>query len=387
MTLANIESPVDESYLDSVSSCLSPRIGVTDNNETSSPNKPENYCVSIVDIVGSTQIVSTIGNSRNVRNFYAIFINTMVNTLKSHQAKVIKTVGDGIISYFPDTADSTNSTAFENALKCCFAQIEQGHNINNMLKGDRLPSISYRVSADYGKLTRVQLNNFDNEDLFGSTVNFCSKINSHAPPNGIIIGSDLYQVIRSLRPVINNYIFNEYDSCYSGVGKYSYATYLVSRGQQRVINSVESLYGSLKGIKKCAFEGITKKILTPKILLIDDEIDDLLVLQNFLMLAGFEVKTFSSSREALRHYIEMEPSTYDLIISDIRMPELNGFQLYSKLRAVKSDVKILFATCLEIAEEMLTLLPDLKREQLIQKPIEKEKFIEIVKKNIVKSRM
>lgn len=105
------------------------------------------------------------------------------------------------------------------------------------------------------------------------------------------------------------------------------------------------------------------------------------------MLAGFEVKTFSSSREALRHYIEMEPSTYDLIISDIRMPELNGFQLYSKLRAIKSDVKILFATCLEIAEEMLTLLPELKREQLIQKPIEKEKFIEIVKKNIVKSRM
>ena len=85
MTLVNIESPVDESYLDSVSSCLSPRIGVTDNNETPSPNKPENYCVSIVDIVGSTQIVSTIGNSRNVRNFYAIFINTMVNTLKSHQ--------------------------------------------------------------------------------------------------------------------------------------------------------------------------------------------------------------------------------------------------------------------------------------------------------------
>jgi two-component system response regulator ChvI len=311
----------------------------------------------------------------------------MVNTLKRHNAKVIKTVGDGIISYFPDTADSTNSTAFENVLECCFAQIEQGHSINNMLKGDRLPSISYRVSADYGNLTRVQLNNFDNEDLFGSTVNFCSKINTHAPPNGIIIGSDLYQVIRSLRPVINNYIFNEYDSCYSGVGKYSYATYLVSRGQQRVINSVESLYGSLKGIKKCAFEGIGKKIPTPKILLIDDEIDDLLVLQNFLMLAGFEVKTFSSSREALRHYIEMEPSTYDLIISDIRMPELNGFQLYSKLRAVKSDVKILFATCLEIAEEMLTLLPDLKREQLIQKPIEKEKFIEIVKKNIVKSRM
>jgi CheY-like chemotaxis protein len=385
MTSANITSRVDKFYNDSVSSCLSPRIKLIDNNQTSSTNKPENYCVTVVDIVGSTQIVSTIGNPKNIRNFYAIFINTMVNTLKRHHAKIIKIVGDGIISYFPETADSTNSTAFENVLECCFSQIEQGDSINNMLKDDRLPSISYRVSADYGKLTRVHLDYFDNEDLFGSTVNFCSKINSHAPPNGIIIGNDLYQILRSLRPDINNYVFKQFDSCYCGLGKYSYGTYLVSRGrqQQRVISSVESLYGSLKGIKKCGFEGITKKTPPRKILLIDDEIDDLFVLQNFLTLEGFEVKTFSSSREALRHYLETEPSTYDLIISDIRMPELNGFQLYSKLRAVKHDVKILFSTCLQIAEEMLTLLPDLKPEQLIQKPVEKEKFIEIVKKNVL----
>jgi two-component system, OmpR family, response regulator ChvI len=383
MTSANITPPVDGFYQDHVISNMSPEIKAIDNNEVSFTNKPENYCISIVDIVGSTRIVSTIGGSKNVRNFYATFINTMVNTLKKYRAKVIKTVGDGIISYFPDTVDSTNTMAFENVLECCFAQTEQGYNINDLLKEDRLPNISYRVSADYGKLTRVQLNDFDNEDLFGSTVNLCSKINSQAPPNGIIIGNDLYRVIRSLRPVINNYIFNEFDSCNSGVGKYSYATYLISRRPQGVISSVESLYGSLKGIKKSAIEGITQKARIPKILLIDDEIDDLYVLQNFLTLAGFEVKTFSSSREALRHYVEMEPSTYDLIISDIRMPELNGFQLYSKLRDVKNDVKILFATCLEIAEEMLTLLPDLEREQLIQKPIEKEKFIEIVKKNIL----
>ncbi len=383
MTSANITPPVDGFYQDHVISNISPKIKAIDNNDVSFTNKPENYCISIVDIVGSTRIVSTIGSSKNVRNFYATFINTMVNTLKKYRAKVIKTVGDGIISYFPDTVDSTNIMAFENVLECCFAQIEQGYTINSMLKDDRLPSISYRVSADYGKLTRVQLNDFDNEDLFGSTVNLCSKINSQAPPNGIVLGNDLYQVIRSLRPVIKNYIFNEFDSCYSGVGKYSYATYLVSRRQQRVSSPVHSLYGSLRGIKECAIEGITKKTRNPKILLIDDEVDDLLVLQYFLTLEGFEVKAFSSSREALKHFIEMEPSTYDLVISDIRMPELNGFQLYSKLRAVKNDVKILFATCLEIAEEMLTLLPDLEREQLIQKPVEKEKFIEIVKKNIL----
>jgi len=382
MTPSSITPPVDELSHDPISYCVPTQVEVNDNNEISF-TKSENYCMTMVDIVGSTKIVSTIGNNKNIRNFYAIFINTMVNTLKKYRAKVIKTVGDGIISYFPDTVDSTNTRAFENVLECCFAQIEEQYTINNLLNEKRLPNISYRVSADYGKLTRVQLKGFDIEDLFGSTVNLCSKINLCAPPNGIVIGNDLYQVIRSHRPANNNYIFNEVDDCYSAIGKYSYAIYLLSRRQQRVAKSVDSLYGSLKGIKKYGIEGITKTSRIPKILLIDDEIDDLFVLQNFLTLAGFEVKSFSSSREALRHYIQTDPSTYDLVISDIRMPDINGFQLYHKLRAVKNDVKILFATCLEIAEEILTLMPDLKQEQLIQKPVEKEKFIEIVKKNIL----
>jgi len=382
MTPSSITPPVDELSHDPISYCVPTQVEVNDNNEMSF-TKSENYCMTMVDIVGSTKIVSTIGNNKNIRNFYAIFINTMVNTLKKYRAKVIKTVGDGIISYFPDTVDSTNTRAFENVLECCFAQIEEQYTINNLLNEKRLPNISYRVSADYGKLTRVQLKGFDIEDLFGSTVNLCSKINLCAPPNGIVIGNDLYQVIRSHRPANNNYIFNEVDDCYSAIGKYSYAIYLLSRRQQRVAKSVDSLYGSLKGIKKYGIEGITKTSRIPKILLIDDEIDDLFVLQNFLTLAGFEVKSFSSSREALRHYIQTDPSTYDLVISDIRMPDINGFQLYHKLRAVKNDVKILFATCLEIAEEILTLMPDLKQEQLIQKPVEKEKFIEIVKKNIL----
>jgi FixJ family two-component response regulator len=61
---------------------------------------------------------------------------------------------------------------------------------------------------------------------------------------------------------------------------------------------------------------------------------------------------------------------------------INGFQLYHKLKAINKDVKVLFATCLEIAE-ILTLMPQLTKEQLIQKPIEREKFIEIVKKAII----
>jgi two-component SAPR family response regulator len=65
------------------------------------------------------------------------------------------------------------------------------------------------------------------------------------------------------------------------------------------------------------------------------------------------------------------------------MSEMNGFQLYYKLKSIKHDVKILFATCLNIAEELLVLLPEVKPEQIIQKPVGKEKFIQIVRKQIV----
>jgi DNA-binding NtrC family response regulator len=128
-----------------------------------------------------------------------------------------------------------------------------------------------------------------------------------------------------------------------------------------------------------------KSTQNANILLIDDERDDLFVLEKFLTLAGFGVKSFSSSREALNHFAQTSPSHYDLIISDIRMPEVNGLELYIKLKAIKSDVKVLFATCIELAEEMLSVLPGVKHDQLIKKPIEQKAFIEIVRKNIQNS--
>ena len=47
------------------------------------------------------------------------------------------------------------------------------------------------------------------EDLFGRTVSICSKINSKASPNGMVIGEDLYQIVKP--PFENDYLFNEVD--------------------------------------------------------------------------------------------------------------------------------------------------------------------------------
>jgi CheY-like chemotaxis protein len=356
--------------------------GENSSNDIPLENNSENFCVSLIDIVGSTKLVSTIDSSKNIRNFYGTFLNSVANILKKYHAKIIKTVGDGIISYFPETTDTSNLNAFENVVKCSFAQLEERSSINTTLLENNLPTISYRVSIDYGKVERTQIKGFDKEDLFGSTVNFCSKINLFAPPNSIIIGNDLYQIMKSLKVISTPYKLEEMNSYYCGAGKFSYPLYLLSRVNQTKMEHISPLNKSLDEIRKYVFNGI-KVSRAPKILLVDDEKDDLIVLEKFLKLGGFEVNSFSNPRQALLHYANTDPYSYDLIISDIRMPEINGFQLYYKLKSIKHDAKIIFATCLNIAEELITLLPEVDPQQVIQKPIEKEKFIEIVKKQIL----
>ena len=355
----------------------------TDNEiEVSFTNNSENYCVTVVDIVGSTSIVSAIGSSEKTRKFYSIFINAMANILRKYDARVIKTVGDGIISFFPRTNDTTNKDAFKDVLECCFSQIAESPNINKMLQEEKLPSIGYRISADYGRVEIATSGSLDIDDLFGSTVNFCSKINLRASRNGIVIGSDLYRIIRSITQLEKSCRFEELAAgYYSGVGRYSYPIYSLSKRSQPV-NVLNSTTQQEDQVRKYVPDKHRNAPKISNILLIDDERDDLFVLEKFLTREGYGVKSFSNSREALEHFSRTNPSYYDLIISDIRMPEINGLELYLSLKAIKNDVKILFASCIEIAEEILSVLPGVKREHLIRKPVEQEVFIDLVKKTI-----
>jgi two-component system response regulator ChvI len=358
----------------------------TDNEiEVSFTNNSENYCVTVVDIVGSTSIVSAISSSEKTRKFYSIFINAMANILRKYDARVIKTVGDGIISFFPKTKDTTNTDAFKDVLECCFSQIAESPNINKMLREEKLPSIGYRISADYGRVEIAKSGNLDIDDLFGSTVNFCSKINLMASLNGIVIGSDLYRIIRSIPQLEKSCWFDELATgYYSGVGKYSYPIYSISKKSQ-LVNVRNSSVQQENEVKNYVVDKHSKASKVPNILLIDDEHDDLFVLEKFLTREGFGVKSFSNSREALEHFSRTNPSFYDLIISDIRMPEINGLELYMSLKAIKNDVKVLFASAIELAEEILSVMPGVRREQLITKPVEQKVFVDLVKKTIRES--
>lgn len=86
-------------------------------------NKSESYCISFVDIIGSSQITSTLSRPGGVKNFYAVFINEIANIVKNYGGKILKTVGDGVIFYFPETRNLENEQAFQDAIECLLKMI------------------------------------------------------------------------------------------------------------------------------------------------------------------------------------------------------------------------------------------------------------------------
>ncbi|MCX7727455.1 MAG: response regulator [Chitinispirillaceae bacterium] len=84
----------------------------------------------------------------------------------------------------------------------------------------------------------------------------------------------------------------------------------------------------------------SKKEINKRILIIDDEVDVLNILKTFLEPLGYEVAVASSIGEALRH---LEEKPFFLIITDIAMPDLDGYELINKFKEmnVKSSIAMM----------------------------------------------
>jgi two-component system, OmpR family, response regulator ChvI len=201
-----------------------------------------NCCVCFVDMINSTKITAEISDRQKVRQYYSIFINTIAILARNCGAKIIKNAGDGLIFYFPETSDSSNEGAFKNMLECLTIMISAHNIINSKLQSENLPSVSYRISADYGRVEVATSTSSQSEDLFGSTMNICAKINSMAEPNGIVIGGDLFQIMKSFS-FINGYESRELEG-YSVGFNYRYPVYRVSsKNTSRIaINSINHLF-------------------------------------------------------------------------------------------------------------------------------------------------
>ena len=104
-----------------------------------------------------------------------------------------------------------------------------------------------------------------------------------------------------------------------------------------------------------------------RLLLVDDEHDITVVLKRGLESHGFEVTAFNDPAEALSNYA---PGKYDLVLLDVRMPRMSGFELYRKIRDIDPDVKACFLTAFEIYfDEFRKMFPKLHVRCFAKKPV------------------
>jgi PleD family two-component response regulator len=120
-----------------------------------------------------------------------------------------------------------------------------------------------------------------------------------------------------------------------------------------------------------------EKTRRKRILVVDDEHDICMVYQMVLQDAGFECISYIDPVKALR---EFRPNYYDLILLDIKMPVLNGFELCKKIIELDRTVHIVFITASEEYYKQFRSqhFPELGKINYIQKPIGNEELIRIV---------
>jgi DNA-binding response OmpR family regulator len=108
-----------------------------------------------------------------------------------------------------------------------------------------------------------------------------------------------------------------------------------------------------------------------RIFVVDDEPDICLTLTNVLEDNGFVVHAFDDPLLALEYF---RKDLYDLLILDIKMEKMNGFQLYREIKKIDNKVKVCFLT----ARGFMDVFNDLKENQFIQKPTENKELIKII---------
>ncbi len=178
--------------------------------------------VGIVDMVDSTKICAKLGPVK-ASKYYQVFINSMSKILSEYGGVVIKNIGDCLLYYFP-YGEKIEKDYFENCLNASNALLELHDVICDYLHEQRLPCLNYRVSLDYGNVIMMNPNLSSIGDMIGTPINMCAKINRSAKENEMVVGGDLYEIVKKKRQfkfkTVKGY----------GIGfRYSYPVYAVTR--------------------------------------------------------------------------------------------------------------------------------------------------------------
>jgi CheY-like chemotaxis protein/class 3 adenylate cyclase len=334
----------------------------------------------------------------NIRKYYSTFINSVSDIVKSSSGKVIKNIGDCLLFYFPKTSNHNNLDAFREVIDCGSKILNERYKINKELCNQNLPPFSYRITIDYGVLDLALVGDYSQIDLFGSTINICSKINSSlSVPNEIVIGDNFYRVLKSFPLISNDYNFVN-NGEYKITNSTGYPTYLIKRTNtltHKSTNFNDKLSLSARQLKSSVIHnhdhdyysrtenGLSsqkKNNNKKRIILVDDEQDILFTYKTILTNYNYHVTSFTDPSIALNYIRDLTDFNDLLVVLDIRMKNLNGLQLHQQIKSIDPTIKIIFITALDILDELLSIVPGISQHQIMRKPIDTKEFTSTVEK-------
>ncbi len=185
-------------------------------------DESKKYCVGLIDIMNSTKICATLSSSQT-SEFYKIFINSMGLIIEKHGGVVSKNIGDALLFYFA-VESSKEKIILKKCLDCCLALSQEHKKITKKLNEQNLPLFNYRTSATYGMVRIAKSSTSSVNDIFGTTVNRCAKLNRNASTNGVVIGENFYELLKDNEEYLFKKVENKLMSSDHGYVGYTVST-------------------------------------------------------------------------------------------------------------------------------------------------------------------
>jgi signal transduction histidine kinase/CheY-like chemotaxis protein len=149
-----------------------------------------------------------------------------------------------------------------------------------------------------------------------------------------------------------------------------------------IIDTVSTMNSRIEEIrKKRGIHYKSHKTKMKRIFLVDDDYDHSITFKMGLELAEFEVDAYNDSAIALSKF---KPDYYDLLLIDVKMPKIDGIELYEKIRKIDDKVMVWFITAYETYYRALKEVSSISKGEMssapvIEKPIEIDKLVKQIK--------
>ena len=166
-----------------------------------------------------------------------------------------------------------------------------------------------------------------------------------------------------------------------GIGAtFSFTIPLIIQQESIVIDTISTM-DIEKRKKKRSIYYDSHKTKMKRIFLVDDDYDHTITFKVGLELAGFEVDAYNDSAIALSKF---KPDYYDLLLIDVKMPKIDGFELYEKIKEIDNKVMVWFITAYETYHIALNKVSSTSKGEMssvpvIEKPIEIDKLVNQIK--------